>query len=237
MTLARNCNDVFSCCFSLFRLPFSTFITVADHATLMKQQLSARRRADQNEVGILMPYIILDRDGVINHDSINYIKSPEEWLPIAGSLDAIAQLNRAGFRVLLVTNQSGIARGYYDIDTLDLIHEKLMRELAAVGGYVEEIFFCPHHPDEDCLCRKPKPGMLEKIAEKYPLKLSETFFIGDSIGDIRAAQTAGCLPILVMTGNGEKTLQNYPELINIPHFPDLARAVDYVLSQQGKNHV
>lgn len=184
-----------------------------------------------------MSYIILDRDGVINHDSIDYIKSPEEWLPISGSLDAIAQLNRCGFRVLVVTNQSGVGRGYYDLDTLDSIHEKLMHELAEVGGYIEEIFFCPHHPDENCFCRKPKPGLLTKIAEKYPLQLSETFFIGDSISDIRAAQSAGCLPILVLTGNGEMTLQRHPECENIPHFPDLAQAVEYVLfARQGKNH-
>lgn len=183
-----------------------------------------------------MPIIILDRDGVINYDSVEYIKSPDEWLPIPGSLDAIAQLNRSGFRVLIVTNQSGIARGYYDIDTLDLIHEKMMQELASVGGYIEEIFFCPHHPDELCSCRKPQPGMLFQIAEKYPINLQETFFIGDSIGDIRAAQTAGCMPILVLTGNGEHTLAKYPELMSIPNFPDLARAVEYVLSQQSNKH-
>lgn len=184
-----------------------------------------------------MTYIILDRDGVINYDSQEYIKSPEEWLPIPGSLDAIAQLNRSGFHVLVVTNQSGVARGYYDIDTLDLIHEKMMRELAAVGGYIDEIFFCPHHPDDACHCRKPKPGLFHEIIKKYPLQLSETFFIGDSISDIRAAEAAGCLPILVRTGNGELALQRYPELANIPHFKDLNEAAAYVLSQQGKNHV
>jgi D-glycero-D-manno-heptose 1,7-bisphosphate phosphatase len=179
-----------------------------------------------------MSIIILDRDGVINYDSIEYIKSPEEWLPIPGSLDAIAQLNRSGFRVLIATNQSGVARGYYDINTLDLIHEKMMRELAAVGGYIEEIFFCPHHPDELCQCRKPRPGMLLKIAEKYTVNLQETFFIGDSIGDIHAAQSAGCKPILVLTGNGKKTLTQYPALMHVPNFLNLAKAVEYVLSQQ-----
>jgi len=184
-----------------------------------------------------MSYIILDRDGVINYDSALYIKSRDEWQPIPGSLDAIAQLNRSGFRVLIVTNQSGVARGYYDLETLDSIHEKLVHELAAVGGYIEEIFFCPHHPDEDCACRKPKPGLLQQIALKYPLQLSDTFFIGDSISDIRAAQSAGCLPILVLTGNGRQTLERHPELNNIPHFPDLAHAVSYVLSSlQSDKH-
>lgn len=179
-----------------------------------------------------MTYIILDRDGVINYDSPEYIKSPEEWLPIPGSLDAIAQLNRSGFRVFIVTNQSGVARGFYDIDTLDLIHEKLVSELASVGGYIEEIFFCPHHPDELCSCRKPKPGLLHQLAAKYPINFSETYFIGDSIGDIRAAQAVGCMPILVHTGNGEKVLQKHPELSAIPNFPDLSTAVDYVLGKQ-----
>lgn len=178
-----------------------------------------------------MPYIILDRDGVINHDSTEYIKSPEEWRPIPGSLEAIAQLNRAGFRVFIATNQSGIARGYYDIDILDLIHEKLMYSLSAVGGYIEEFFFCPHHPDEHCSCRKPRTGLLEQIAAKYPVNLLDTFFVGDSMSDIRAAQSAGCLPILVHTGNGKQTLQQHPELSSIPNFPDLAGAVQYIIAR------
>lgn len=183
-----------------------------------------------------MAYIILDRDGVINYDSVEYIKSPAEWLPIPGSLDAIAQLNRAGFRVLVVTNQSGIARGYYDLETLDEIHEKMMQQLAAVGGYIDEIFFCPHHPDESCHCRKPKPGLLQQIASQYPLQLTETFFIGDSYSDIQAARAAGCLPILVLSGNGELMLKRHPELASIPHFKDLAEAVEYILSQEN-HHV
>ncbi|VVC74828.1 D-glycero-beta-D-manno-heptose-1,7-bisphosphate 7-phosphatase [Aquicella siphonis] len=183
-----------------------------------------------------MSYIILDRDGVINFDSDEYIKSPEEWLPIPGSLEAIAQLNRHGYRVLIVTNQSGIARGYYDLDMLDLIHEKLMRELASVGGYIEEIFFCPHHPDEACLCRKPQPGLLYRLSEKYHVDLSQTFFIGDSYVDVKAARTAGAIPLLVRTGKGERTLEQYPELAAIPHFSDLARAVEYVLSRPGNRH-
>lgn len=181
-----------------------------------------------------MPFIILDRDGVINYDSEEYIKSPEEWLPIPGSLNAIAQLNRFGFQVFVATNQSGIARGYYDLDILSRIHEKLKDELAAVGGYIEEIFYCPHQPLDACGCRKPKPGLLHQIKMKYQIDLNDTFFIGDSAVDVHAAQAAGCVPILVMTGNGQKSLENYPEFADILTFPDLARATEYVIYQQRK---
>lgn len=179
-----------------------------------------------------MSFIILDRDGVINYESDQYIKSPDEWLPIPGSLDAIAQLNRHGFRVVVATNQSGVARGYYDVATLDSIHEKLMRELAAVGGYIEEVFFCPHHPDEQCSCRKPQPGLLEQIQAKYAINFADTFFIGDSFRDVRAARSVGCIPLLVLTGNGATDVKKYPELASVPSFPDLAKAVEYVLSQR-----
>ena len=179
-----------------------------------------------------MTYIILDRDGVINFDSEHYIKSPDEWHPIPGSLEAIARLNRAGFRVLVATNQSGVSRGYYDVAMLDEIHEKLMRELASVGGHIEEFFFCPHLPDAGCGCRKPKPGMLEQIRDKYYLDLADTFFIGDSYVDVQAAQAVGCRPLLVMTGNGEVAIKKHPELSQIPTFNDLAHAVDYVVKWQ-----
>jgi D-glycero-D-manno-heptose 1,7-bisphosphate phosphatase len=181
-----------------------------------------------------MPFIILDRDGVINYDSDEYIKSPAEWRPIPGSLNAIAQLNRAGFQVFIATNQSGIARGYYDVAMLDSIHEKLQFELAAVGGYVSEIFFCPHHPEDNCHCRKPNPGLLHQIQEKYLINLAETFFIGDSVVDVQAAQKVNCIPLLVLTGNGKAALEKYPQLKTIPSFIDLAGAVEYVLSQQEK---
>ena len=183
-----------------------------------------------------MPYIILDRDGVINYDSDAYIKSPAEWLPIPGSLEAIAQLNRHGFRVLIATNQSGVARGYYDLAMLDQIHEKLTTELSAVGGYIEEIFFCPHHPNDGCLCRKPKPGMIYQMQEKYPIHLPETFFIGDSIVDVQAALAAGCKPLLVLSQKGNIMLEKYPELLNIPSFENLSAAVDFVLAVHGKKN-
>ena len=179
-----------------------------------------------------MPFIILDRDGVINYESTEYIKAPDEWKPIPGSLAAIAQLNHAGFRVLVATNQSGVARGFYTIEMLNRIHEKMLTELAVLGGSIEEIFFCPHHPDEGCLCRKPKAGMLRDIEKKYPLTLKDTFFIGDSFVDVCAAQEVGCRPILVLTGNGELALERHPELKEIPYFENLSAAVLFVLSEK-----
>jgi D-glycero-D-manno-heptose 1,7-bisphosphate phosphatase len=142
-------------------------------------------------------------------------------------------LNRHGFRVLVATNQSGVARGLYDITVLDQIHEKLMRELAAVGGYVEEIFFCPHHPEDQCSCRKPKPGLIHQIQAKYPVNPTGIYFIGDSFADMEAAMSAGCKPLLVLTGNGRRTLEKHPQFATIPNFADLAEAVEYVISHQG----
>lgn len=182
-----------------------------------------------------MPFIILDRDGVINFDSDEYIKSPDEWQPIQGSLEAIAQLNRSGYRVLIATNQSGVARGLYDLETLDQIHEKLMRELSAVGGYVEEIFFCPHHPNENCNCRKPKPGLFYQMTEKYNFELAGTYFIGDSLTDVEVARVVGCIPLLVLTGKIKEELTEHPTLQNVHAFSDLAQAVSYVLSTRN-NH-
>jgi D-glycero-D-manno-heptose 1,7-bisphosphate phosphatase len=179
-----------------------------------------------------MSYIILDRDGVINYNSSEYIKSPEEWIAIPGSLEAIACLNKQGFKVFIVTNQSGVARGYYDIATLDAIHEKMMGELASVGGYIEQIFFCPHHPDEKCYCRKPQPGLLHELAKKYPVNFEETFYIGDSLVDVQAALAVGCKPILVLTGNGEDTLQKNTHLTSIPRFADLATAIEFILENK-----
>ncbi len=175
-----------------------------------------------------MKFIILDRDGVINHDSHEYIKSPDEWQAIPGSLQAISDLNRAGFHVLIATNQSGISRGYYDLETLSHIHEKLIRELAELGGYIDEIFFCPHHPDDHCVCRKPQPGMLHQISKKYPIDFSQTYFIGDSVADIEVACAAGCKPLLVLTGNGEKTFIKFNK--KIPAFQDLAAAAQFIIT-------
>ena len=176
-----------------------------------------------------MSFVILDRDGVINYDSHEYIKAPDEFLILPGALAAIARLNQAGFQVLLATNQSGIGRGYYDLATLEKIHDKLHQELASVGGKITEIFFCPHLPADNCICRKPKPGMFHVMRDKYQLKLQEIYFIGDSICDIEVAQAAKCKPLLVLTGNGEKTLVTFPGPITFPHFKDLAAAAEFII--------
>jgi D-glycero-D-manno-heptose 1,7-bisphosphate phosphatase len=177
-----------------------------------------------------MPFIILDRDGVINFDSDYYIKNPDEFLPIPGSLEAIAKLNHAGFTVFVATNQSGVARGFYDLPMLGRIHDKLHAELAKVGGHVDEIFFCEHHPDEKCGCRKPEPGMFYAIQKKYGVHFPDVFFIGDSFTDMLVAEVVGCKPILVLTSKGKKTLENNPQLSVVPQYANLAEAVDAILS-------
>ena len=178
-----------------------------------------------------MKLIILDRDGVINIDSALYIKSPAEWKPLPGSLEAIARLNQAGYKVVVATNQSGIGRGLFDMDTLNAMHEKMHKALAAVGGRVDAIFYCPHTADEGCDCRKPKPGMFERIAKVYNLDLKGIPAVGDSLRDLQAASALGCSPILVRTGKGEKTEAdgNLPPATIIR--ADLAAAVDALLGK------
>ncbi|HKK06582.1 MAG TPA: D-glycero-beta-D-manno-heptose 1,7-bisphosphate 7-phosphatase [Gammaproteobacteria bacterium] len=180
-----------------------------------------------------MKLIILDRDGVINEDSDDYIKSPEEFIPLPGSLEAIARLNHAGFRVLVATNQSGIARGLFDLDTLHRIHEKLRRQLAALGGEIEAILFCPHGPDDNCTCRKPKPGLLRDIADRLQFSLEEVPAVGDSLRDLQAAQAVGARPLLVRTGKGERTLAQGEGLEGVPVYADLASAVEALLAESG----
>ncbi len=175
--------------------------------------------------------VILDRDGVINHDSSKFIKSPDEWKPIAGSLEAIAQLSQNGYRIAVATNQSGLARGLLDMATLNQIHDKMHKAVQATGGRIDAIFYCPHGPDDECECRKPKIGMLEEISKRYGADLNKVTAIGDSLRDIQAFASAGCKPILVKTGNGKSTLQaakqntdvKLPE--NTQVFDDLAAAV------------
>ncbi len=168
-----------------------------------------------------MKLLILDRDGVINQDSDAYIKSLDEWIPIPGSIEAIAQLSKAGWTVAVATNQSGIARGYYDLATLEAMHARLRMLVAEQGGEVGLIVYCPHGPDEGCDCRKPKPGMLRTIAAHYQVDLAGLWFVGDSKGDLEAALTVDAQPILVKTGKGEKTLsKGIPEGTLI--FDDLA---------------
>lgn len=153
-----------------------------------------------------MKLLILDRDGVINQDSDAYIKSLQEWIPIPGALEAIAQLSRAGWTVAVATNQSGLARGYYDQPTLDSIHAQLRQRVAQLGGELGLIVYCPHAPDAGCDCRKPKPGMLQSIAAHYRVALRGVWFVGDSLRDIEAALAVECQPVLVKSGKGQQTL-------------------------------
>ena len=174
--------------------------------------------------------IVLDRDGVINHDSDQFIKSPDEWRPIPGSLEAIARLNHAGYRVVVATNQSGIGRGLFDMATLNAIHEKMHKALSHVGGRLDAIFFCPHTADARCDCRKPKPAMLEETGRRFNVDMAGVPAIGDSPRDLMAAAGVGAKPILVLTGKGERTLREggFPE--NTVIFPDLAFAAAALLA-------
>jgi D-glycero-D-manno-heptose 1,7-bisphosphate phosphatase len=174
-------------------------------------------------------YVLLDRDGVINHDSNDYIKSPDEWLPIEGSLEAIALLNKNGFKVVVISNQSGIAREYYSLVTLNAMHDKMQRLLAEKGGKIEAIYFCPHAPNKHCLCRKPKTGLLELFSREKNYPLKNIFFVGDSLSDIKAAEAVCALPLLVKTGKGLKTLSENPYL-TIPIFNNLYDATTFILT-------
>jgi D-glycero-D-manno-heptose 1,7-bisphosphate phosphatase len=177
-----------------------------------------------------MKLVILDRDGVINHDSPSYIKSPDEWKPIPRSLDAIARLTQADYRVVVATNQSGVGRGLFDMATLNAIHDKMHRAVGQAGGRIDAVFYCPHAMEANCGCRKPKPGLLEDIGRRFNASVKDVPCIGDSLRDLQAAEAIGAQPILVLTGKGEKTLRegNFPK--NTVIFPDLAFAVTALLA-------
>lgn len=175
-----------------------------------------------------MKLIILDRDGVINHDSDLYIKSPDEWKPIPGSLDAIARLNQWGYRVVVATNQSGIGRGLFEMDTLNAIHDKMARAVAQAGGRIDAVFYCPHTNADKCGCRKPKSGLFEEIASRYNVELEGVPAIGDSLRDLQAAESVGAQPMLVLTGKGKKTQADPALPPGTLVFPDLAAAVSYL---------
>lgn len=172
-----------------------------------------------------MRLVILDRDGVINEDSDQYIKSPEEWFPIPGSLEAIARLCRAEFRVVIVTNQSAIGRGLLTLDTLNRIHTRMLEHIQRKGGAIDAVMVCPHVPDDECDCRKPKPGMLLDVAQRLNINLHEVPMIGDSIRDLEAACAAKASPVLVRTGKGQSSVLKLPYsdlLRDTPVYDDLA---------------
>jgi len=176
--------------------------------------------------------VILDRDGVINQDSSDFVKSADEWLPLAGSIEAIAALSGAGFTVAVASNQSGLARGLFDLDALTEMHRKLQSLVVAAGGQVDRVIVCPHSPDDDCDCRKPKPGMLLQLGEHYGISVVGVPVIGDSLRDLQAAAAAGARPILVRTGNGQQVAGNLPpELSSIEVYADLAAAVAALLDE------
>lgn len=177
-----------------------------------------------------MKLIILDRDGVINFGSDQFIKSPDEWKPISGSLEAIARLTREGWRVVVATNQSGLARGLFEMATLNAIHSKMHKAVAQAGGRIEAVFYCPHAADMNCDCRKPKSGMFDEIAVRYGSDLRGVPAIGDSLRDLQAAANVGASPWLVRTGKGERTLAagGLPE--NTPVYADLGEAVERLLN-------
>jgi D-glycero-D-manno-heptose 1,7-bisphosphate phosphatase len=175
-------------------------------------------------------YVLIDRDGVINYDSDHFIKSPEEWKPIEGSLEAIALLNKHGYHVVVITNQSGLARGLFDAAMLEKIHLKMRCMTEEKGGKIDAIYFCPHGPDDECNCRKPKPGLFKAFAADFDADLTTIAVIGDSLRDLQAAEAVGAKPILVKTGKGLRTLLNNPHL-NIPVFENLYDAAQYLITR------
>jgi len=181
-----------------------------------------------------MKLVILDRDGTINEDSAEYVKSPAEWQPLPGALEAIARLNHAGWHVVVASNQSGLGRGLFDVASLNAMHAKMHTLLAAVGGRVDAIFYCPHAPDDHCRCRKPEPGLFEQIGERYGIDLQDVPAVGDTPRDLVAAVTAGCEPHLVLTGKalayrGRELPSGYPQ-DTVVH-QDLAAFAEYLVSR------
>jgi D-glycero-D-manno-heptose 1,7-bisphosphate phosphatase len=180
-----------------------------------------------------MKLIILDRDGVINHDSPEFIKCPAEWVPVPGSLEAIARLNQAGYRVVVASNQSGIARELFDMGALNAIHQKMHAAAQQVGADIDAVFFCPHAAIDNCDCRKPKAGMFEEISKRFKVSLKGVPTVGDSLRDVQAGFISGCLPYLVLTGKGEKTQATGGLPPGTQVFPDLAAVVSALLKIPG----
>lgn len=176
-----------------------------------------------------MKLIILDRDGVINFDSDKFIKSPDEWQPIPGSLEAVARLNQNGYRVVVASNQSGVGRGLFDMATLNAIHAKMHKALAQFGGRIDAVFYCPHAADSQCGCRKPRAGLFQQIGERFHVDLVGVPAVGDSLRDLQAAAEVGCQPMLVETGKGRKTLDAGGLPAGTKIYANLAEAVDAIL--------
>ena len=184
-----------------------------------------------------MKLIILDRDGVINEDSNEFIKSPDEWIPISGSIDAIAQLYQAGFCIVVATNQSGIGRGLFDIDQLEAMHKKMTDLVSAAGGKITGVFYCPHHPDDNCHCRKPKSGLIDIIECSLNTSALGATIIGDSLRDLESGLKKGCQPFLVKTGKGQQTIEYLnknpnEDFRNLKVFSNLANAAHFLIDNQ-----
>jgi D-glycero-D-manno-heptose 1,7-bisphosphate phosphatase len=173
-----------------------------------------------------MKLVILDRDGTINQDSDEFIKSPEEWIPLPGALEAIAKLNHAGWQVVIASNQSGLGRGLFDVASLNAMHARMNKMLAGVGGRIEAVFYCPHTPEEDCSCRKPKPGLFTQIGERFGVELAGVPVVGDSVRDLQGGVAAGCEPHLVLTGKAA-ALRGQPLP---PEFPSDTRVHDDLMA-------
>jgi D-glycero-D-manno-heptose 1,7-bisphosphate phosphatase len=178
--------------------------------------------------------VILDRDGTINQDRDDYVKSAAEWLPLPGALEAIARLNHAGWRVVVASNQSGLGRGLFDVAALNDMHAKMHKLLTAAGGRIDAVFYCPHSPEETCNCRKPLPGLYEQIGERYGMDLKGVHTVGDSLRDLQAGAAAGCSPHLVYTGKSEK-LKGQALPVDLPQgtvvHDDLGAFADWLLAQ------
>jgi len=180
-----------------------------------------------------MKLIIVDRDGVINRESDAYIKNPDEWVPLPGSLAALSQLTQTGWTVVVATNQAAVGRGLITLEVLETIHEKMRTAVIAAGGRLDAIFFCPHHPNDGCSCRKPKPGLLHQIADFYGVDLKAVPFVGDTQGDILAARSVGARPLLVLTGRGVATLAEMGNTDELEVYANLAAVAKKLIGEMN----
>ena len=185
-----------------------------------------------------MKLVILDRDGTINCDSDDFVKTPDEWLPLPGALDAIARLNHAGWHVVIASNQSGLGRGLFDVESLNAMHAKMHKLLAVQGGRIDAVFYCPHTAEENCHCRKPQPGLYEQIGARFGMPLKGVPAVGDALRDVLAAAAAGCEPHLVLTGKSEKH-RGLAAPASLPAgtlvHQDLAAFADFILLRSAQN--